>query len=55
MRAIWGEVDGRRLMKAGGAIGEGGITEKGKRIGGADEERFGKRDGGVKVAMGGHC
>lgn len=28
---------------------------KGKIIDGADEERGRKRDGGVKVAMGGHC
>lgn len=55
MRAIWGEVDGRRLAKAGGEIGGENMKEKGKRMDGADEERDKKKDGGVKAAKGGHC
>lgn len=45
MRAIWGEVDGRRLAKAGGEIGGENMKEKGKRMDGADEERDKKKDG----------
>lgn len=54
-RAIWGEVDGRRLAKAGGEIGGKNMKEKGKRMDGADKERDKEMDGGVKAAQGGHC
>lgn len=55
MRAIWGEVDGGRLAKAGGELGRENMKEKGERMDGADKERDKERDGGVKAAQGGHC
>lgn len=55
MRAIWEEVDGMRLEKAGGETGGENMKEKGKRMDGAYEERDKKRDGGVKAAKGRHC
>lgn len=43
MRAIWGEVDGRRLAKAGGEIGGENIKEK---------EWMGQMRRGIKRGMG---
>lgn len=50
--AIWGEVDRRRLAKAGGGIGGENMKENGKRMDGADKERDKKREMGSKRSKG---